>query len=205
MSYVTDFLGEIEVSPKNEQFNASSLVKFINEYKGNELKNWDVAFDTGTSKNQIDFGQGIKYHYPKRSFALINDGKILKISGSKRRLGNAGDGQLCLDTDQIEKVKDIASNQGIENIPQKFYFKSISRNPLLIVYVVELTDISPNTGGDEVGAESFIGNVVVGFGIGIPGLSDVETKYAKYVLNKIAIQQIFEGEIDNWDAEEEDD
>ena len=32
--------------------------------------------------------------------------------------------------------------------------------------------------------------------MGIPSLSDQETKYVKYVLNKIAIQKIFEDELD---------
>ena len=46
--------------------------------------------------------------------------------------------------------------------------------------------------------------IYVGFGIGIPSLSEQNTKYARYVLNKVAIQQIFEGEMDDWDIEEED-
>ena len=36
--------------------------------------------------------------------------------------------------------------------------------------------------------QQYDNDVLVGFGIGIPELSDGETKYAKYVLNKIAIQ-----------------
>ena len=47
-------------------------------------------------------------------------------------------------------------------------------------------------------------NIYVGFGIGIPSLSNQETKYANYVLNKVAIQKIFEGDYDEWDSEEED-
>ena len=46
-------------------------------------------------------------------------------------------------------------------------------------------------------------NIYVGFGIGIPSLSNQETKYANYVLNKVAIQKIFEGDYDEWDSEEE--
>ena len=45
--------------------------------------------------------------------------------------------------------------------------------------------------------------ILVGFGIGIPTLSNQETKYARYVLNKIAIQKMFEGEMDDWDEDEE--
>lgn len=45
--------------------------------------------------------------------------------------------------------------------------------------------------------------IIMGFGIGIPTLSDQETKYARYILNKIAIQQILDGDIDEWDSVEE--
>ena len=45
--------------------------------------------------------------------------------------------------------------------------------------------------------------VFIGFGIVIPSLENQETKYARYVLNKVALQNLFEGEGDNWDDEEE--
>ena len=50
--------------------------------------------------------------------------------------------------------------------------------------------------------KKYEGKTVIGFGVGIPSLSDQETKYARYIMNKIAIQQIFEGEID-WDSDED--
>ena len=45
--------------------------------------------------------------------------------------------------------------------------------------------------------------VMVGFGLGIPTLSNLKTQYAHYILNKIAIQQIFEGESE-WSSNEEE-
>lgn len=51
--------------------------------------------------------------------------------------------------------------------------------------------------------QQYDNDVLVGFGIGIPELSDVETKYAKYVLNKIAIQQMFDDEWDDYNPEED--
>ena len=61
------------------------------------------------------------------------------------------------------------------------YFNSIeSRNPLLIVYLIELK-------GEETEIkEELKGEPLVGLGIGIPILSDEKTKYAHYQLNKIA-------------------
>lgn len=201
-SIVIEFLEKLDISPKNERFNIKSITNFIKGYKGNELEKWDIAFATGSSTQSIDLGDGIEFHYPKRSFSIINDGKILKMSGSKRRLGVAIDGQFGLTDSQIKQVKDKMKAQGIDNPSQKAYFANVERNPLLIIYLVELKGIRDDENESD-DMQDYIGKTVVGFGIGIPGLSDQETKYAKYILNKIAIQQIFEGEVD-WDVEDED-
>ena len=81
---------------------------------------------------------------------------------------------------------------------------------MLVIYIVELKEYDLDqrermkTEAKEA-IKPFIGKTVVGFGVGIPSLSDNETKYARYMLNKIAIQQMFEGEVDDWDSEEDDD
>jgi len=194
--YIIDLIDEIEVSPKNESFNTETIIQFIKDYKGGELDRWDVAFPTGKSSQPFDFGHGIEIHYPTRKYLVVNDGRILKMSGSKRRLGRSSDGALGLDKKNIEDVK--ARMEKGKTPSQNEYFKNIRRNPLLTVYAVELK------GGEGEGAKEYEGKTVFGFGIGIPSLSDHETKYARYVLNKIAIQQMLEGEIDEWDPEEDD-
>jgi hypothetical protein len=207
MGIVLEFLGKLDVSPKNEQFNLSSIVKFIKGYRGKELKKWDIAFATGKSTVPVDFGHGIRYNYPLRSFSVVNDGKILKMSGVNRRIGAASDGQFGLNEGILEKIKKEAKERGIENPSQKDYFRNVDRNPLLTIYVVELKNLKDEAMLSEELKKSlraYEGKTVVGFGVGIPSLSDQETKYARYILNKIAIQQIFEGDVD-WDAEEEDD
>ena len=207
MREVMEFLEKLEVSPKNEQFNVAAISRFIRGYRGNELKQWDIAFATGKSSKPVDLGHGVEYHYSTRSFSLINDGKILKMSGSKRRLGNSSDGQFGLSAAQIAKIKQDAKANGIDNPSQKAYFLNIDRNPLLTIYVVELKNIKGDDKAPEQlsdAAQKYIGKTIIGFGVGIPTLTDQETKYARYVLNKIAIQQIFDGEVD-WDDEEDDD
>jgi hypothetical protein len=42
---------------------------------------------------------------------------------------------------------------------------------------------------------------MIGLGIGIPTLSNQATKYAKYVINRVAAQQIFDEELDFGDEE----
>ncbi len=202
---VIDFLSSLDISPKNEQFNVSAITRFIKDYRGSELKQWDIAFATGKSKDLIDLGCGIKYNYPTRSYSVVNDGNILKMSGSKRRLGTSSDGQFGLSDQQIAEVKDDCKERGIDNPSQKSYFVNTKRNPLLTIYAVELTEeMNGLADATETRDKKYAGQTVFGFGVGIPSLADQETKYARYVLNKVAIQQIFDGDVD-WDDDDEGD
>lgn len=197
MGEIVEFFDKIEVSPKNEQFNIAAIQKFIKGYRGKELDKWDISFATGKSSKPINLGQGIEYCHPRRKYTIENSGKILKMSGSKRRLGTASDGAYGLEPEQLEAIR---NGTDLQNIPQKDYFINVVRNPLLTVYIVELGDWLPGKEEAKDVYEKCKDQVVVGFGLGIPSLSDNETKYARYILNKVAIQQIFEGEAD-WDAD----
>lgn len=205
MNVILDFLTHIDVSPKNEQFNVSAIKAFVKDYNGPELKLWDIGFAVGKAIKPKDLGNGIKFNYPTRSFSIENDGKILRMTGIKRRLGSQADGQFGLTEEQIISVKEKAKENGLKNPSQRAYFSNVKRNPLLLIYFIELK--TPDGITDPAKLEEFnkyAGKTVVGFGIGIPALSDQETKYARYILNKVAIQQIFEGELD-WESDGEDD
>lgn len=196
---VVEFLEKLEISPKNEQFNVNAISNFIKDYRGTELNRWDIAFATGHSSKECDLGNGVKYNYPVRKYSIENDGKIFKMSGSKRRLGNSSDGMFGLGESQIEEIKSRKKHPA-----QKDYFTEIHRNPLLTIYLVELSDcIGVDNEENRLIREKCKNEIFAGFGIGIPSLSDHETKYARYILNKVAIQQMFEGEMDDWDTEEE--
>ncbi len=203
---IINFLAKLEISPKNEQFNVNSVTDFISNYNGAELKTWDIAFVPGESTLPADFGYGIKYHYPRRKFSLVNDGKILRMLGARRRIGNAADGQFGLSNITIENIKQqLLKTEGIKNPPQKAYFRNVKRNPLLTIYVVELKNPA-NEILNNPELKKYEGKTVIGFGIGIPYLSDEKTKYVKYTLNKIALERMFEGDIDwNNDTEDEGD
>jgi len=201
VTLILEYLEKLDVSPKNEQFNIPAIIRFINGYKGDELRQWDVAFATGNSSKQYKLAEGLEFSHPMRQYSVENDGKILKMSGSKRRLGTASDGQFGLGESEIEEIK---YKVGKKNLPQKAYFDGVKRNPLLTIYFVELGEYIGNKTPENLEVvENCQNNIYVGFGIGIPSLSNQETKYANYVLNKVAIQKIFEGDYDEWDSEEE--
>lgn len=202
MSNVLELLEKLDVSPKNVQFNITAIEKFIRNYKGKELKEWDIAFATGNGDKEVVFSEHIRYKAPSRQYSVENQGKILKISGSKRRLGTSTDGQFGLTEDQIKNIKAQIPKK---NIPQKDYFTNVNRNPLLTIYAVELKDAVGDMSAESIKVQNECkSEFVMGFGIGIPTLSDHETKYARYILNKVAIQQIFDGDVDDWDTDDGD-
>lgn len=201
--YILDFLDEIDISPKNVQFNIGAISNFIRGYKGNELEKWDIAFASGMSSTSVDLGYDISFNYPRRLFTVDNDGKILKMNGAKHRLGASSDGKFGLNEDQLNLLEQMKPDKALS---QRDYFNKINRNPLLVIYFVEL-NIRENESNREILdiVADYRGKPVVGFGIGIPKLTDQETKYARYMLNRVAIQQIFDGEYDDFEEDDFED
>lgn len=204
VSYILEFLKKIDVSPKNIQFNVPAVCNFIKEYKGDELQKWDIAFASGESKHKLELGHEISFSYPTRIFTVENEGKVLVINGARHRLGVSSDGGFGLSAEQIRKCKEL---KGSKALSQRDYFRLIDRKPLLVIYFVQLKE-----NDDEKQNNEDIKNQVirfesipaVGFSVGIPKLTDQETKYARYILNKVAIQQIFEGEFEDYEDDEVD-
>lgn len=95
MGKVLELIDRLDISPKNEQFNVSTIAKFVRGYKGKELEG-GILRTTGKNDIPIDMGNGICYFSPIRRYSIENNGKILKMSGSKRRLGTSSDGQFRL-------------------------------------------------------------------------------------------------------------
>ena len=217
--YVLELLEKIELSPKNEEFNTISIRNFIREYRGSELKKWDIAFASGDSEDTVDIlGDGLEFRHPERQFSIENNGKILKMSGPKRRLGTTLDGRFGLSEKGNARAVEVATLRARRkadatgkpmpekiNLRQKDYFApGIERNPLLTIYFVGLKDLIKDKTEENIAIwEKCKDTIYIGFGIGIPTLENQETKYARYVLNKVALQKLFEDEGDNWADEEE--
>ena len=198
-SQILSFLEQLDVSPKNVSFNVSAILKFIKDYQGDELNRWDISFATGSTTNDFSLAGNVQFKNPSRKYSLINDGKILKMLGSSRKLGTPNDAAYGMLDSDLRKVRSRKKNPS-----QKDYFIDVSRNPLLIIYIVTLTDLVDTESEYIDLGETYKGKNVVGFGLGIPTLSNQKTKYATYVLNRIAIENMFAGETDDWDEENDD-
>lgn len=180
-NYITSLLNNVSY-PYNPKFDAESISKFINNYKGFELNKWDIVFISGSGNNKDNVFEGIniKTNMRKYDTKQTPNGKIIRISGSKARLGNPGDPKFGLNFEKIRIAEKEFENQNknSNSINNKYYFISeIKRNPLLMIYLIDLKDDEKNT--------TNIKENIIGLGIGIPNLTDEATKFAIYKVNKI--------------------
>ncbi|MBU5470558.1 Z1 domain-containing protein [Falcatimonas sp. MSJ-15] len=199
---IMEFLERIQVSPKNAYFDIKTINDFIGNYEGEELELWDVAFASGKSSHVKEFGNGIRFNCIERSFTVVNDGKILKMSGSKKRLGSAMDGEFGLTEEQKKNIEETNDEKALS---QKDCFL-IKRNPLLTIYFIELKIDDKKQNLDEIkkAVNKYKDKEVIGFSIGIPRLENSEAQYAKYMLNKVAIRELLgEEDVDEGTYEEE--
>ena len=189
---IARLLKSLNVSYANIKFDPISISDFINNYNGNELKKWDVVFISGNSSKEYEIINKNTIRLVERNYIIKKD--LIQISGAKNRLGGASDSKFGLTENEFNIIKEKfysqPENSNKKTIPQKAYFSNIKdRNPLLIIYLIELKDEQTDIN------EEFRGDPIVGLGIGIPILSDEKTKYAHYQLNKIAQAVLEEDDI----------
>lgn len=174
---IINLLSEIEVPISNSLFNIESIRSFLDGYKGNELREWDVAFVSGRSDRHYSF-ENVNINLIKRSFTFKNSHKILRMGGAQNRIGGPEHGKLGLSVEQINKYNFKSQRQ---------WFKHIERNPLLIIYMVDPYDNQSDKEKSEQIKKMYDERKepLIGFSIGIPQLGDKESKYINYTTNKI--------------------
>lgn len=188
--YILELLNNIEIPLANTFFDVNSIVEFIDGYKGKELEKWDVGFVSGKSERKYNI-EDEEIHLIERAFSLENGNKIIRMNGKHNRIGSAGEGKIGLSKEEVNRVHDMHEkeyNGEKKSISQKFYFNSISRNPLLLIYMVDLGNCKPSeTEQSKKVKEKYEREDIplVGFGIGIPSLQHAESKYIRYTTNKI--------------------
>ena len=176
----------------NIKYNKESIINFINNYAGPELKEWDIVFLNGSSKDEkeiFEFDDNFKINWMLRAYELKNNEKLIQISGKRNRLGTASDASFGLTKNEVEKLKEefIKYNDGQDGtMGEKWYFSSHvkGRRPLIMVYFVGLKNSN-----EDGKLDSNIKTIpLIGLSIGIPTLTDQQTKYVTYMLNVIEQQ-----------------
>ena len=172
-SKVLELLQNIEIPISNTRFDPNAVHKFIEQYAGDELETWDVVLISG-SGDKYKISENISLRLSKRSFDIPRKGSV-RISKKKSRIGSPGDPKFNLTESQLQLLREKN-----EYITSDKYF-SIERNPLLMIYFVQLDD----TIVEHSQIVDLKNKPLVGFGIGIPKLTDTKTKYIKYQLTRI--------------------
>jgi hypothetical protein len=99
---------------------------------------------------------------------------------------------------EIELAKKLVQENPERGAVNDDDYFAIERKPLLMIYFVEPGGDSNSEDLEKL--ENFNGQPLIGFGLGIPKLGNVSTKYIRYQTNKI--HQEFGG-IDEYEDEDE--
>ena len=123
---------------------------------------------------------------------------MIQISGKRNRLGTAEDSKFGLTEDDIDKIKErfysIPENEN-KSLSQKVFFEYV-RNPLLMIYPIELKDVLEVEDQAKAKERLNVSNTLIGISVGFPILANSETKYAKYKINLIELKKIEEYDTD---------
>lgn len=199
-SHVAELLRHFNVSVLNNCFDCDSIKEFIEGYTGNELDKWDIAFASGSSVKSF-YVDTFEIKKVERKYSLDNDNKIIKLSRNKKRLGSPSDGAYFLSDEEIEEIKreyGKDNEKEVSTISQKTYFRYGKRNPLLVIYYIDLK-IDEST---EDIKNTNIREDIVGLSIGIPNLSGSNSHYARYRINKIQKELLEFGNFNDYGDDE---
>lgn len=188
---VSQLLLDFESHPWHLAFQGRALSEYIDSKMGNER--WDVALITnGEGKaypGGLKYGESILEIKSTEKRNIIADDKMIKISGTKVKVGQGGCTKVGLSHEEIETARIRFKEQnGDKSIPDSAYLIK-ERNPLLMLHIIEKKpDESTNRDIPE---------FLFALGVGFPD-NGMSTETANYVVNLVELQ--------NWmDPEEDED
>ena len=185
---VVDLLRSFDSHPWHLAFQSRALADFIDS--NSELTEWDVFLPNGSGgEYQLEGANGVIIVNKQQRVLKEKDGMI-KVSGTKVRVGSGGATRAGLSESQVNQVKEtfLKANPGKRSIPDSAYLIE-DRNPLLILHILENKD-DPNPKIPE---------PLFALAIGIPGNGEVQT--ANYVVNLVELRDWMDVD----DEEDEDD
>lgn len=131
---ITAYLDDIKLSGDQTVIDKDLIINYINSSAA--LKTWDVAIATGEGASVWEF-EGRKIHNVQRNFRISDYSYV--ISGKNSRVGDTEMYGIGLTKAQYEKIESNVKASQNKNLSQSDLFApGIVRNPLLIIYPVEL-------------------------------------------------------------------
>lgn len=130
-SEVIHFLENFEIHEANtiNYFEKQRIIEFILDHYGTFF---DVVIIGGDGK-VINFGNE-EINFVERSFDVL-DNKVIRINGSRRRLGGPQDTRHGLNSEDLKKAKLIYGEKSNKD------FLIDNRNPLLLIYPIQLKKV----------------------------------------------------------------
>jgi hypothetical protein len=190
---VAQLLYSFETHPWHLAFQGRALAEYIEEKM--EDQPWDVTLvASGEGKaypDSLKYGSDIIEIDHTERRGVIADDKMIRISGTKVKVGAGGCTRVGLTPDQIEQaVSRFRAQNGAKNIPDSAYLIQ-ERAPLLMLHIIDVDlDTSKST---NTNIPAFLYALGVGFPDNGGGISR-----ANYVVNIV--------ELRNWmDPDEEND
>lgn len=177
----------------NDRNETGFIVNLLQQNTDTILDKWDILISSGTGRD-CNIGS-ITVKKIIRNFSLVkNHAGILsafKMSGSKSRLGNAGDAKGGLNKKDADTViknyrDSLPENDKYKTIPGKRFFEdtSIKRNPLLVIYPVELKNDTDNQELNNI-AQNYSDIILIGIAVGIPVFKGSDkNQTCRYIINK---------------------
>ncbi|ANE45252.1 endonuclease [Paenibacillus swuensis] len=183
---VVELLSSFDTHPWHLAFQGKALASYIDNKS--ELSSWDVILPSGSSDIELDLVDAIGNFSTKLQQRTVDESDgMLRISGTKVRVGSGGLTRAGLSLDRIKEIdKNFKANNPDKNVPDSEYLLE-DRNPLLMLHIIESKKEGKN-----------IPDILYAIGIGIPGIGNVET--VNYMVNVV--------ELRNWmdiDDDEDDD
>lgn len=214
-SSIIQLLTFVEFPYMNEFSKDSILVSEIKKSTSKIFEKWDVVVATNLpKKGQVPqkFG-GLTIYPVTRSFDFFGTGNYIRMSKSKKRLGTTEYALSGMLKDQMESIKSEVNNlligqknrKGTQKAAtQNMYFNTgISRNPLIVIYPVQLLKSINNDEKIDSFVESQKNQFVTGISIGIPDIQGVEAVTYDYLVNKVYQMELIEGSSRQFDWDEE--
>lgn len=200
--FVLDYLRTYQSHTANSNFHTSELVKLIMAADDGSLDKWDIVIASGAGEKTVTLG-GETISCVQRSFAVREDIGAYQMSGSKSRLGNRSYAKggltktLAAIIEAGEHAEQLKRFGEIRPLNQNVFFKpdffDKPRNPLLVIYPVELkapAEIKNSVDMQKHNASKNTPHALIGISVGIPAIKGREPKQYQYKINLIKYREL---------------
>ncbi len=191
---IASCINKIVVPYENTKFDTENLSNYIRTSKAFPF--WDVVIATGDATD-------IKYRGIRavsRSFRKQTGDKFVRIGDDKNRIIDPGIFVSGLTTDEYNEAKEYCGNrrekdgksrEGTITVPD--YLSVKSRNPLFVIYPIQLKVAEKSPSDDEIKIVEHFGTeeALFGFAVGFPKKETAEKM--TYKANKRKIEEIQQG------------